>query len=117
MEPIVVNDLMAKEDWAVDHWVEEDLWSKNRHAAIIHRVRRGRPMCAYCFSRHCHDTVLIYGSKCFKKSKIVNGPKRKLSPNYDTASDDEPAESPQPTEPAESPQPTEPAEPADDRVV
>jgi hypothetical protein len=102
---------MAKEAWAVDQWVEEDHWSKNRHAAVIQLVRKAttHPMCAHCFRRNCHsmDSTPIHGRKALKKSKIVNGPKRKLAPNYDTSSDDEPAE---------SPQPTEPAEPADDRV-
>jgi len=111
MEPIVVNDLMAKEAWAVDHWVEEDLWSKNRRAAAIQLVRKAatHPMCAHCFRRNCHrmDSTPIHGRKALKKSKVVNGPKRKLSPHYDTSSDDEPAE---------APQPVEPGEPADDRV-
>jgi hypothetical protein len=110
MEPIIVNDLMAKEAWAVDQWLEEDHWSKNRHAAVIHRERRSHPMCAHCFRRNCHsmDSTPIHGRKALKKSKIVNGPKRKLSPNFDTSSDDEPAK------PAE---PVEDSEPADDRVV
>jgi hypothetical protein len=112
MEPIVVNDLMAKEAWAVDQWVEEDHWSKNRHAAVIQLVRKAmtHPMCAHCFRRNCHsmDSTPIHGRKALKKSKIVNGPKRKLAPNYDTTSDDEPAK---PAEPVEDP------EPADDRVV
>jgi len=112
MEPIVVNDLMAKEAWTVDQWVEEDHWTKNRAADAIHRKRKevSHKMCGLCFRRNCHsiDYAPIFGRKGLKKSKIVNGPKRKLSPNYDTASDDEPAE---------STQTTEPAEPADDRVV
>lgn len=111
MEPIVVNDLMAKEGaWAVDQWLEEDHWSKNRHAADIYRARKGaaHPMCGYCFSRRCHDTDLIRGRKAFKKSKIINGPKRKRVHIYDASSDDEPVE-PTPI--------VEPVEPADDRVV
>jgi hypothetical protein len=113
MEPIVVNDQMAKEAWAVDHWVEEDLWSKNRAADAIHRERKKIPhrMCAHCFRRCCHhmDSTPIHGHKAFKKSKIVNGPKRKLAPNYDTTSDDEPAE------PIATNAP-EPIELADDRI-
>ena len=104
MEPIVVNDLMAKEGaWAVDQWLEEDHWSKNRHAAAIHRARKGaaHPMCGYCFSRRCRDTDLIHGRKSFKKSKIINGPKRKRALNYDTSSDDESDKQPQTTEPVE----------------
>ena len=112
MEPIVVNDQMAKEAWAVDHWVEEDLWSKNRAADAIHRERKkiAHKMCGLCFRRCCHsiDYAPIFGRKGLKRSKIVNGPKRKLAPNYDTSSDDEPAEPA-----AEVP---EPIELADDRV-
>lgn len=111
MEPVVVNDQMAKEAWTVDH-LPEDLWSKNRVADAIHRERKklSHKMCAHCFSRNCHhmDSTPIHGHKAFKKSKIVNGPKRKLAPNYDTSSDDEPAEPA-----AEVP---EPIELADDRV-
>lgn len=114
MEPIVVNDLMAKEAWAVDQWLEEDHWSKNQHAASIHRERKAttHSMCAHCFRRNCHsmDSTPIHGRKALKKSKIVNGPKRKLSPNFDTSSDDEPATM-EFTESVEDP------EPADDRVV
>lgn len=112
MEPVVVNDQMAKEEWAVDHWVEEDLWIKNRAAAAIHRKRKtAHKMCGYCFSRNCNsiDETPIKGRKALKKSKIVNGPKRKLVPNYDMTPDDEPIE---PV--IEVP---EPIEPADDRVV
>ena len=111
MEPIIVNDQMAKETWTVDH-LPEDLWSKNRAAATIHRERKkiAHKMCGLCFHRNCHhmDSMPIHGHKAFKKSKIVNGPKRKLAPSYDTSSDDEPA-----VEPIEVP---EPIEPADDRV-
>ena len=103
MEPIVVNDQMAKEAWAVDHWVEEDLWSKNRAADAIHRERKkiAHKMCGLCFRRCCHsiDYAPIFGRKGLKRSKVVNGPKRKL---------DEPAEPA-----AEVP---EPIELADDRV-
>jgi hypothetical protein len=102
MERINVTDLMAKEDH----------WSKSRHAAVIHRERRSNPMCAHCFRRNCHsmDSTPIHGRKALKKSKIVNGPKRKLSPNFDMSSDDE-SEPAKPTEPDEDP------EPADDRVI
>ena len=111
MEPIVVNDLMAKEAWSLDH-LPEDLWSKNRAAAAIHRERKkiAHKMCGLCFRRCClnFDYAPIFGRKGLKKSKVVNGPKRKLAPNYDTTSDDEPAEPA-----AEVP---EPIELADDRV-
>ena len=102
---------MAKEAWTVDH-LPEDLWSKNRVADAIHRERKkvAHKMCGLCFRRCCHsiDYAPIFGRKGLKRSKIVNGPKRKLAPNYDTISDDEPE-----VEPIEVP---EPIELADDRV-
>jgi hypothetical protein len=112
MEHIVINDLMAKEAWTVDY-LPEDLWSKNRAAAAIHRERKkiAHKMCAHCFHRNCHhmDSTPIHGHKAFKKSKIMNGPKRRIAPNYDMSSDDEPD-----VEPIEVP---EPIEPADDKVI
>ena len=105
MEHINVTDLMAK----------EDQWSKNRHAATIHRERKAtaHTMCAHCFRRNCHSmgSMPIHGRKALKKSKIMNAPKRRLAPNFDTSSDDEPVE---PVEPVEL---VEPVEFADDREV
>ncbi len=58
---------------------KDDTWSKNRGAAIIHNKRRKTSkhgMCNICRHRNCGDKERIGGNKSFKKSKIINGPKR-----------------------------------------
>lgn len=94
----------------LDDWTPEDHWIKNLNAAVIHRERRkmSHPMCSYCLRRNCDaiESPAIRGRKALKKSKIMNGPKRRMAlvldldirPPPDCSNPEPPPEEPEPAD-------------------